>query len=122
MKLFETLNEETFALFAARHYYSPACIDADEFHEDLKRFKYVKRLLNRYIENKVLSERLILNHLIVIFNVFGVPAGLKMMEYKMEEKHQRVLRPFYIFLNVLPTINYSEIGLDPIIVERLRSI
>lgn len=122
MKLFETLNEETFTLFAARHYYSPSCIDAEEFHEDLKRFKYIKRLLNRYIENKVLSERLILNHLIVIFNVFGVPAGLKMMEYKMDEKHWVVLKPFLLFLNVITPEQFTHIELDQNIVSTLRNI
>lgn len=122
MKLFETLNEETFTLFAARHYYSPSCIDAEEFHEDLKRFKYIKRLLNRYIENKVLSERLILNHLIVIFNVFSVPAGLKMMEYKMDEKHWVVLKPFLLFLNVITPEQFTHIELDQNIVSTLRNI
>ncbi len=122
MKLFETLNEETFTLFAARHYYSPSCIDADEFHEDLKRFKYIKRLLNRYIENKILSERLILNHLIVIFNVFGVPAGLKMMEYKMDAKHWVVLKPFLLFLDIVSSDKLERIELDQYIVDKLRSI
>ena len=49
MKLFQTLNEDVFTLFAARHYYNPTCIDAEEFHEDIKRFKYIKRLMNRYL-------------------------------------------------------------------------
>jgi len=87
MKLFESLTEDNFLLFAARNYYNPTCIDADEFHEDLKRFKYVKRLVNRYIDNQILSERLILNHLIVIFNVFDVGPGLKMLEHRLDEKH-----------------------------------
>ena len=79
MKLFQTLNEDVFTLFAARHYYNPTCIDAEEFHEDLKRFKHLKRLLNRYIDKKTLNERLIMNHMIVIFNVFGISSGLKML-------------------------------------------
>jgi len=122
MKLFETLNEDVFTLFAARHYYNPSCIDAEEFHEDLKRFKYVKRLLNRYIDNGTLSERLILNHLIVIFNVFGMDAGLKMLEYKLDDKHWPVVKPFLIFLNVIPNYKYTGIDMDNHVVELLRKI
>jgi len=123
MKLFETLNEDVFTLFAARHYYNPICIDAEEFHEDLKRFKYVKRLLNKYIENKKLSERLILNHLIVIFNVFGIPAGLKMLEYKMqEEKYWKVLKPFLIFLKIITNDKYTGVEMDKNVIEQLRKI
>lgn len=120
MKLFETLNEDVFTLFAARHYYNPTCIDAEEFHEDLKRFKYVKRLLNRFIENKVLSERLIMNHLVIIFNVFGQDAGLKMLEYKLEDKHWPVIKPFLIYLKIMPSDKYSNILSDQEVVNKLR--
>lgn len=123
MKLFENLNEEVFTLFAARHYFNPTCIDADEFHEDLKRFKYIKRLLNRYVDGGKLSERLILNHLIVIFNVFTVPAGLKMLEYKLEqEKHWPAIKPFLIFLNIIENDKYTGIRMDENVIEKLRLI
>jgi len=122
MKLFETLNEDTFTLFAARHYYNPTCIDAEEFHEDLTRFKYVKRLLNRYIDQGNLAERLILNHFIVIFNVFGIPAGLKMLEYKLDEKHWPVAKPFLIFLKIIPNDKYTGVDMDKHVVEQLRKI
>ena len=78
MKLFEQLSDDNFLLYAAKHYYKPNVIDAEEFYEDLKRFKYVKRQLNRYLESGELSERLILNHLIVIFNVYGIEPALKL--------------------------------------------
>jgi len=123
MKLFETLNEDVFTLFAARHYYNPTCIDAEEFHEDLKRFKYVKRLINRYVDQGTLSERLILNHLIIIFNVFSVPAGLKMLEYKLDtEKHWPVIKPFLVFLKVIENDKYTGIEMDTNVVEQLRKI
>ena len=66
------LTEDNLHFYAAKHYYNPKFIDVEEFQEDLKRFKYIKRLLNRYIETGRLSERLILNHLVVVFNVFGI--------------------------------------------------
>jgi len=123
MKLFENLNEDVFTIFAARHYYNPVCIDADEFHEDLKRFKYIKRLLNRYLNNSVLAERLILNHLIVIFNVFGIDAGLNMLEYRLDkEEHWSVLKPFLVFLKTIPNDKYTGIPMDSFVVEKLRKI
>jgi hypothetical protein len=123
MKLFETLDEDVFTLFAARHYYNPSCIDAEEFHEDLKRFKYVKRLLNRYIDNGNLNERLILNHLIVIFNVFSVPAGLKMLEYRIDKPEQWiVLKPFLVKLQIITNDKYTNVPMDKNVVEHLRKI
>lgn len=123
MKLFEALNEDVFILFAARHYHNPSCIDADEFHEDIKRFKYVKRLLNRYIDNQNLNERLILNHLIVIFNVFGIPAGLKMLEYKIDKpEHWIVLKPFLVKLQIITNDKYTNVPMDKVVVEALRKI
>ena len=119
MKLFQTLNEDVFTLFAARHYYNPTCIDAEEFHEDLKRFKYVKRLLNRYCDNGKLSEKLIFN-LVIIFNVFGIEAGLKMLEYKISEEQWGIIKPFLIYLKITPSDKYMLIPSDPIVVDILR--
>ena len=121
MKLFQTLNEDVFTLFAARHYYNPSCIDAEEFHEDLKRFKYVKRLLNRYLDNGKLAERLIMNHLVILFNVFGYDAGLKMLEYKLEPKHWSVVNPFLIYLKVQLNTKYSNVMSDKNVVNKLRN-
>lgn len=122
MKLFEELNEANFTLFAARHYYNPKCIDADEFHEDLARFKYVKRLLNKYLDSGQLSERLILNHLIVIFNVFGAGSGLKMLEYRLQQKHWPVAKPFLLFLMIIPSYKYDSIEPDQYVEGKLKQI
>jgi hypothetical protein len=122
MKLFDTLNDNNFLIFAAKHYYSPTCIDSEEFFEDLKRFKYIKRLVNRYLDKDELSERLILNHLIVIFNVFGTPAGLKMLEYRLEDNHWPVIKPFLIFLNAISNTDMIGIKMDERVVEKLRKV
>jgi hypothetical protein len=122
MKLFEELNNENFILFAAKHYYNPVCIDAEEFHEDIKRFKYTRKLLNRYLDLGVLNERLILNHLIVIFNVFDHEPGLKMLEFKLEEKHWPVIKPFLIFLRIIENNKYTGIPMDENVIEALRKI
>ena len=122
MKIFDEVNDSNFMLFAARHYYNPRCIDVDEFYEDLNRFKYVKRLLNRYIESGKLPERLILNHLIVIFNAFDIAPTLKMLEHKLDKKHWPVIKPFLVFLRHIKNDDYIDVKMDWTVVEALRKI
>jgi len=116
------LTKDNLILFAAKHYYNPKCIDSEDFFEDLKRFKYIKRLLNKYEQTGQLSERLILNHLIVVFNVFGFQAGLDMLELKIELKHWGVIKPFLLFLNAIKNTEYTNIEMDEKVVSALRDI
>jgi len=122
MMIFDELTEENLFLYAAKHYYNPKFSDIEEFYEDLKRFKYIKRLVNRYLEHDELGERLILNHLIVIFNSFGVEASLNMLELKLDDNHWPVIKPFLIFLKYIENNQYLGIAMDPEVVERLRKI
>jgi len=122
MLIFKELTEKNLLLYAAKHYSNPRFSDIDDFNEDLKRFKYVKRLLNRYIESDELSERLVLNHLIVIFNMFGIEAALNILDLKLEEKHWPVVKPFLIFLNYIKNDQYTGIMMDPNVVDALRKI
>jgi hypothetical protein len=123
MLLFEELNEDTFLLYAARNYYNPTCIDAEEFHEDLKRFKYLKRLIRRYQDGGKLSVNLILNHLVVIFNVFGIEPGLRMLDYKvLDHTNMHIVKPFLIYLNVVTNDKYTGTPMDDHVVEELRKI
>jgi hypothetical protein len=122
MKSFEKLNSKNFMLFAAKSYNNPQCMTEEEFQEDLQRFKYLKRLFNRYETNGELIERLILNHLIVLYNVFGIKEANHMMFYKIEEKNWSVLKTFLVYLNYLPEEQYVEVPLDQKIVEVLRKI
>lgn len=121
MKNFE-LTEENLLIYAAKNYYNPKYINADEFYEDLKRFKYIKRLLNRYEETGTLSERLILNHLIVVFNVFGIEPALKILELKIDKRQWPQIKPFLIFLRYIRNDQYTNIIMDPIVVDALRKI
>lgn len=116
------LNEKNILLYASRHYYNPTFSDIEEFHEDLKRFKYVKRLVNRYIESGKLSERLILNHLIVIFNVFGAEAALNMLQVKLDKEHWSTIKPFLVFLQYVRNDQLTGIVMDRNVVEVLRKI
>ena len=120
--IFKELNEKNLFLYAAKHYKNPKFADIDEFYEDLKRFKYVKRLLNRYIETDELAERLLLNHFIVIFNMFGIEAALDILELKLEDKHWPIVKPFLIFLNYIKNDQFTGITMDPNVVDILRKI
>ena len=116
------LTDENLELYAAKNYYNPKCIDIEEFQDDLKRFKYIKRLLNRYEETGEISERLILNHLIVVFNAFGIEAALNILELKMDKRYWTILKPFLIFLKYISNDQYTKIPMDPVVVEILRKI
>jgi hypothetical protein len=129
--MIDKLDESNFMLYAAKHYDNPQCFDTLEFYEDLSRFKYIKRLFNRYEESGELKERLILNHLIILYNVFG-PATTKMLFFKLNG-HLHLLKPFILLLGFLPdkvtgvgvenkTIISSDIHMDENIVKLLRKI
>lgn len=128
----EKLDETNFLLYAAKHYDNPSCFDTIEFYEDLNRFKYLKRLFSRFDETGELKERLILNHITVIYNLFGVEPSTRMLFLKLKGYHNYLV-PFLLLLNFLPekvynigieskTINTSDITLDDRIVKALRNI
>lgn len=122
MDLFTTLTDDNIELFAAKYYYNPRCTHIDEFYEDLKRFKYIKRLVNRYQETGKLSERLILNHLIVVFNVFGIEASLRILESRLNENQWGIVKPFLILLKAVENTQYVGVEMDNVVVEALRKI
>lgn len=99
--MIEKLDETNFLLYAAKHYNNHQCYDTVEFYDDLKRFNYIKRLLNQYAESGDLKERLILNHIIVLYNVFGAEATARMLFFKMRN-HHKVIVPFLSLLGILP--------------------
>ena len=101
MDIFDELNEENFTLFAIRHYSNPQCTSTEEFYEDIRRFRYLKRLLKRYYRNGELRERLILNHLIVLNNLFGVENTIRMLQYKIELRYWSVLKTCLLFLEYI---------------------
>ena len=122
------LTENTFLLYAAKHYNNPSCVSLKEFESDLKRFKYIKRLLKRYKKSGVLSERLILNHLILLRNVFQ-DALIPMLFVKFEEDYWKQIKTFLVFLNYLPDqyqitpdVNEIDVELDTEIINKLRRI
>lgn len=124
------LTNENFLMYAIKHYDNPSCTGLKEFDNDLKRLGYIKRLLGRYRATGDIKERLIINHLVVLYNVFGVDAATNMLFFKIQDKFWPQLKPFLVFLNYMPvqvrqrnrSINSSDIALDEVIVEILRKI
>lgn len=122
------LNEDTFLLFAAKNYDMKRAVSTEEFYDDLKRFQYLKRLFRRYEDMDDLKIRLILNHIIILYNCFG-PATTIMLFMKLEEYH-KYLKPIVLYLGYMPEfIEYgekriisSDIPLDEKIVKELRQI
>lgn len=118
--MIDDLNDANFMLFAIKAYDKPNCV-MSEFYEDLKRIKYVKRLFIKYHKNKEIKEQLIINHLIVLYNVFGAKSATRILFYKVDEKYYYILKTFLIFLNCMPkyivgirgkNIRSSEIPVD----------
>ena len=126
---FDDLNEKNFLLYAMQHYENPQCVEVEEFNDDLKKIKYIKRLFNQYAIEGVLKERLLLNHIIVFYNVFSVEAATRILFYKLEEDVWPMLKTFLFYLNFLPdkiesingkTILATDIPMDQGIVDSLR--
>jgi len=122
MDIFEELNEENFTLFAIRHYTNPQCTSTEEFYEDIRRFRYLKRLLKRYYKNGELRERLILNHLIVLNNLFGVENAIRMLQFKIEVRYWPTLKTCLLFLGYIDEEFDVEIPVDMEIAKILREI
>ena len=117
-----TVTDENYLIVAAKHYSNPQCSSTDEFYADLDRIKYIKRIINRYLETGDLSERLLLNHIIVFCNVFGIEIGVKMMAVKLEYKYWSVIKTFLVFLKYIEPADLVGIDMDRNVIKVLREI
>ena len=120
--MYETINPNNVVMYAIRHYNNPQCEGEKEFEDDLKRFKYIKRLLRKHYDTGILKERLLLNHLIVLTNVFGTTACVTLLLYKIQEEYWPVLKAFLIFLNTIREDELSHIEENSEVLEILRKI
>ena len=121
---FDELNEDNYLLFAIKFYNNPHALTKDDFEDDLKRIKYVKRLLKRYKNTGVLKTHLILNHLTVLFNVFG-EAAVPLLFYNLEEDLWPSIKSFLLFLKRIPEYPKTHIhGIpeDQNCIDELQSI
>jgi hypothetical protein len=112
-----TLNNENYIMFAMNNYTNPQCEGIEEFNDDLNRTKYLKRLFKKYDSSGVLKERLILNHIIIFYNVFGLEAGTRLLFFRTEEDFHPILKTFLVFLNYLPEKDIPEADLISIPLE-----
>jgi adenylate kinase family enzyme len=127
----DILTADSFLIYCAKHYNNPQCGSDEEFLEDLMRLKYIKKLITRYMESGELKERLILNHIIVLSNVFAPKVLCKIIWLKMPDTLPYV-KPFLIFLNLLPdkiynvgevnVIDTTLVPMDQGIIDALRKI
>tara|TARA_X000000368_G_C22886444_1_gene647629 strand:- start:242 stop:613 length:372 start_codon:yes stop_codon:yes gene_type:complete len=121
---FDELNENNYMLFAIKFYNNPHALTKEDFEDDLKRIKYVKRLLKRYKNTGVLKTHLILNHLTVLFNVFD-DAAVALLFYNLEEDLWPAIKSFLFFLNRIPDYPRSHVhGIpqDQYCIDELNSI
>jgi hypothetical protein len=118
---FDELNEDNYLLFAIKFYDNPQAVTKDDFEDDLKRIKYVKRLLKRYKNTGVLKTHLILNHLTVLFNVFD-DATVPLLFYNLEKDLWPYIKSFLVFLNRLPEYPKTEINIIEEDVECLKQL
>ena len=126
-----TLTDKNFELYAIKAYSNPQCTTVDEFYDDIKRIKYIKRLLNRYEQTGEMKERLLLNHIVVLYNVFGINAATRILFFKLEESFWPTLKTFLVYLEFMPDrieniqgreIISSDIAINVDVVNRLRKI
>jgi len=127
--IFDDLNEKNFLLYAMKEYNNPQCVQVEEFYDDLKKVKYIKRLFNQYLNEGVLKERLLLNHIIVFYNVFPVRSATRILFLKIEEEFWPILKTFLVYLSYMPeiidqingrAILSDDIQLDQGVVDKLR--
>ena len=124
---FNELTNENYLMFALLHYDNPHCVDIKEYFEDVRKLKYIKRLFNRYKEDGVMKERLILNHIISFYNVFEYEAAPRLLFFRVGEEYHSLLKTFLVFLNKMPeqindNLYSSDIQLDDKITEILRNL
>ena len=109
--MFQNLTDDNIMLFAAKTYDKPNAV-MSEFEEDFARILYIKRLLTKYYSSGILKDRLIMNHIVVLYNLFGIEAATRLLFFKLEEKDYEVIKPFLLFLEFLPEVVRGINGKD----------
>ena len=122
---FDELNEKNYLMFAIKHYDNPQSVTVDDFMEDMKKFKYLKRLLKRYLKTGVLRVNLILNHLIILFNVFS-EGTIPLLMYKLGEEYYSIIKTFLLYLNRIDPQNntgiFANINIDNDVLDLLNAL
>jgi len=129
--MYQNLTEDNVLLYAMHIYDNPQCLSVDEFHDDFNRIKYIKRLFSRYKLNNELKERLIINHMIVLSNMFGVAGTVRLLFLRIDPVFYNILKSFLVFLEYMPevvegingqNIVSSDLALDKTVIGKLRNL
>ena len=120
--MYEKITNANIMMFAVKNYDNPQCEGEREFHDDMKRFKYIKRLLRKYHDMGILKERLILNHIIVLNNVFGPDACATLLLFKIRKEYWSTLKAFLLYLNILRADELQDIITDQKILSVLKEL
>ena len=118
---FDELNTDNCILFAIKHYQNPHCVTREDFEEDMKRFKYLKRLFKRYLNGSKLRTHLVINHIVILYNVFG-EAATPLLFYKLEREYWSVIKTILLFLNKYPVGWMPDLGIDEEIAGELETL
>ena len=119
---FSELTPENINMFAMKHYDNPSCVDEAEFLDDMKRFKYLKRLFRKYDTSKELKSRLIINHIIVLANVFGIDAATTLLFFKIDRQHWPLLKTILVYLHYMPVNDMTDVRINQSVMAELGKI
>ena len=120
--MYEKITSDNVIMFAIKNYNNPQCEGELEFHDDLKRFKYIKRLFKKYQDTGELRERLLINHFIVLNNVFGSDAAITLLLFKIEKEYWSILKTVLDYLGYLYSHELKDVKTDKRIEELLRDL
>jgi small nuclear ribonucleoprotein (snRNP)-like protein len=120
--MYEKITSDNIVMFAIKHYNNPQCEGEKEFYDDMKRFKYIKRLLRKHHDSGILKERLLLNHIIILNNLFGPEACVTLLLFKVQREYWETLKSFLLFLNIIREDEISDIKENQEVLDILRKL
>jgi len=120
--MYEKITSDNVNMFAIKYYDNPQCEGEKEFYDDMKKFKYIKRLLRKYDDSGVLRERLVLNHIIVLNNLFGPEACVTLLLFKIQREYWDTLKSFLLYLNIIREDELKEVQENKAVLEVLRKL
>ena len=120
--MYEKITNDNVIMFAIKHYDNPQCEGEKEFYDDMKRFKYIKRLLRKHKDTSVLKERLLLNHIIVLHNLFGSEACVTLLLFKIQREYWSTLKSFLLYLNIIHKEELTDIVADNFVLGKLKEL
>ena len=120
--MYENITNDNVMMFAIKHYDNPQCESEKEFHDDMKRFKYIKRLLRKYKDSGILKERLLLNHIIILNNLFGPEACVTLLLFKIQKEYWETLKSFLLYLNMIRDAELQDVKESQKVLDILRKL